>query len=83
MTHGAGVQELQVEYEVVELHPQVAADARVEASRRQAGTVDFGGFGWELLDQDSTSLGNFFLNGNWTAYAESCPGPSRRAWFPP
>eukprot|EP00434_Breviolum_minutum_P019879 symbB.v1.2.017541.t1/scaffold1371.1/size209032/13 len=31
----AGVQELQVEYEVVELHPQVAADARVEAARRQ------------------------------------------------
>lgn len=39
MTHGAGVQELQVEYEVVELHPQVAADARVEAARRQVGTV--------------------------------------------
>ena len=70
MTHGAGVQELQVEYEVVELHPQVAADARVEAARRQVGTVHkvgvvlfFGRFGWELLDQDSTSLGIFF-NGN-------------------
>lgn len=70
VTHGAGVQELQVEYEVVELHPQVAADARVEAARRQVGTVHkvgvvffFWKFGWELLDQDSTSLGIFF-NGN-------------------
>ena len=74
MTHGAGVQELQVEYEVVELHPQVAADARVEAARRQVGIVHkvgvvlffLEGLVGSFLDQDSTSM---VME---AAYAESC-----------
>ncbi|CAE7892013.1 REV1 [Symbiodinium microadriaticum] len=36
---GNGLPQLQIEYEVVELHPAVAADARREAETRKKGTV--------------------------------------------
>jgi len=42
-----GLPELRVAYEVVELHPAVAADARAEASRRQAPWAERGNT-WEI-----------------------------------